>query len=843
MLRFSQFGLIPVFSLLIICLAWQSSPAQSAIPAAAEIDLDSVFADFYTIEELYDSAAAELVSDGVSLKVYGQFVDPEVSILVSSFAEYLKDQLMPPNSSIIVDGLLPDAIYNNGGTIIIDGSILIGVNPNLRDVTDTLLITIFPTSFEYVLPGWPDSILQGPEPGPEGSYREPDAVDCDSCKFAILVSSMGTRGAHGGAAKPTYWENIVNLRRHKIDNEGYCENNIFVHFADGTSDAEADIPSDQVEPCTEAAIGATHDEIARRIAACKRDSTDSKVQKMFTNHGADDAGVVLWRPAGDVNVDHRYLSPEELTEMQQKLIDSCCTTLIDEFITCFGGDMLNGLEDLDNKSKTQIHANSAAPDYAVGWSPSRGGHAYLNKKIDCLSDTTRNYEECVREAEKAYLEELEEIKDELVQDTLDALAEIARIEGIMDEIQEAYDAGDMSWAEYNELMRRAARLIARQVALLVELRVDIANLKKQLEGDADGNGQGCPSWVRHSYHKYCEWKEFVAEPGGQLAVDFTGPPPSTEGVGCGNVTIWEKMSDGTYRRVRQWNWNLPGGLGYVPGAERRVLHVPLTGTGVYFIHNDDGEYTIDVHSLSGRPDTNEDPSNDFLAAGFSLGGIDGSLAEFGGIYTDAHASAGTNLDGFNLSDVPACISAFEGVGVYSAGFSAEATNQYWDDMEVVINVLDVGQSGTFEVTCLAAENQLTTLFIEGPGEYRIHLGAVSLGDISGASIEFATSFTGASFCWDAWSLRSLVSKYGDILLCCGLYTDGYTGNTNCDDEGKRNLADITRLIDRVYISKVGLCCEDSGNVDGDTQNKTNLADITKLIDHVYISKAETAACE
>lgn len=81
------------------------------------------------------------------------------------------------------------------------------------------------------------------------------------------------------------------------------------------------------------------------------------------------------------------------------------------------------------------------------------------------------------------------------------------------------------------------------------------------------------------------------------------------------------------------------------------------------------------------------------------------------------------------------------------------------------------------------------------------------------------------------------------IICCGQYTGGQTGNANCDEGGKRNLADITRLIDNVYISKEVLCCQENGNTNGDELNKVNLADITKLIDHVYISKNETAACE
>lgn len=79
--------------------------------------------------------------------------------------------------------------------------------------------------------------------------------------------------------------------------------------------------------------------------------------------------------------------------------------------------------------------------------------------------------------------------------------------------------------------------------------------------------------------------------------------------------------------------------------------------------------------------------------------------------------------------------------------------------------------------------------------------------------------------------------------CCGMYTSGMTGNTDCSSDGKRNLADITILIDHVYLSKTALCCAPEGNIDGDFDNKVNLADITKLIDHIYLSKAQTAECQ
>jgi hypothetical protein len=78
--------------------------------------------------------------------------------------------------------------------------------------------------------------------------------------------------------------------------------------------------------------------------------------------------------------------------------------------------------------------------------------------------------------------------------------------------------------------------------------------------------------------------------------------------------------------------------------------------------------------------------------------------------------------------------------------------------------------------------------------------------------------------------------------CCGSYNIGRTGNTDCDPVGMVKLSDISRLIDRIFISKTPLCCEENGNVNGSADGLLTLGDITVLIDHVYISKAPTAPC-
>ncbi len=79
-------------------------------------------------------------------------------------------------------------------------------------------------------------------------------------------------------------------------------------------------------------------------------------------------------------------------------------------------------------------------------------------------------------------------------------------------------------------------------------------------------------------------------------------------------------------------------------------------------------------------------------------------------------------------------------------------------------------------------------------------------------------------------------------ICCGINTGGITGNVNCGSDGKMTLSDITRLIDRVYISKLPLCCEASGNTNGSVDCNITLSDITVLIDAVYISKTPPAEC-
>jgi hypothetical protein len=81
---------------------------------------------------------------------------------------------------------------------------------------------------------------------------------------------------------------------------------------------------------------------------------------------------------------------------------------------------------------------------------------------------------------------------------------------------------------------------------------------------------------------------------------------------------------------------------------------------------------------------------------------------------------------------------------------------------------------------------------------------------------------------------------GDACPSCCI--GAYSGNTDCDLDDRRTLADVTELIDHVYISHSPLCCDAEGNVDGDPEGDITLSDITRLIDNIYISHSQTAPC-
>jgi len=70
---------------------------------------------------------------------------------------------------------------------------------------------------------------------------------------------------------------------------------------------------------------------------------------------------------------------------------------------------------------------------------------------------------------------------------------------------------------------------------------------------------------------------------------------------------------------------------------------------------------------------------------------------------------------------------------------------------------------------------------------------------------------------------------------------GYTGNADCSENEVPDIADITRLIDYLYLSHEPLCCLDEADANG-SGGEPDIADITKLIDHLYIAHPPLPDC-
>jgi len=93
----------------------------------------------------------------------------------------------------------------------------------------------------------------------------------------------------------------------------------------------------------------------------------------------------------------------------------------------------------------------------------------------------------------------------------------------------------------------------------------------------------------------------------------------------------------------------------------------------------------------------------------------------------------------------------------------------------------------------------------------------------------------ASCVWNTPTCCSVVVDYPPQPCCIGT-----TGNVNFDPDDKVDIADLSRLIDVLFISFFPLYCVAEGNIDG--KGGTDIADITFLIDHLYFNFQPLPQC-
>lgn len=76
----------------------------------------------------------------------------------------------------------------------------------------------------------------------------------------------------------------------------------------------------------------------------------------------------------------------------------------------------------------------------------------------------------------------------------------------------------------------------------------------------------------------------------------------------------------------------------------------------------------------------------------------------------------------------------------------------------------------------------------------------------------------------------------------GCYCVGKVGNVDCDYRDEVTIADLSMLIDHLYISRVRLPNLEEANIDGDPQGVIGLHDVALLIDHLFITLPELPDC-
>jgi hypothetical protein len=763
--------------------AFGSNPGSNLTPFSG-LNLQNRSGGYYLIGSVYTDPA---LVNGSVINLIGYYTNPELNLLLEDYGDLFSNKAFPQYSLVSLSGVEPPSNAHNGGLVIVNGTVNFIPNPEPYHPGDSILVEFDVISVvEVILEGVVDDDLNfnNFHDGQNNSVIS-SREDCDECKFAILISGgINHRNNHS-----RYWSSLVALHNHKVDNENYCKHNIFTHYYHGTDSIPAGGAGifDSVRVASRDDISDSFDEISRRIAECHRNGKQSTFQKLVFNHG---------KPSGAINLlGQDTLRVADLRQMQQKIIDSCATTMYDEFLQCYGGHAVDEMKNLETRNKATIYANSSA-DKACSWSPRTGVDRYLSAKIASLA-AGNSYPDAVVAAKLAY--------DQFLQNAINN--EAARLAQINARINDAIINGDFDLADsLIVVQQRSINLINTWNAAICKSRnVTIAPMKE-----------------------YCEWKRYVVPPGGQIVIEFKGSRK-----GCGNVTVYrEDPVTGQRVKVRVWNWNLPGSLRYVTGNNQRVINGDESNSTAFWIHNDNGEFTITV-SANGNQNLPQSISNVFEYPGFSSGGRDGSAGEFSEIPFPEYFVESIDQIPFPLQQLPAIMGG-EFVQSFGCSFNIITTDPLWTQMRLQIDVAEVLMPGVLDVFTENSPTGFATLLIDEPGTYIVSLGDMTSAGPDGLlffAVPFSEGRSGAMFSFDSWGLTTefdtdlelenitIVSGEDICYEALGYITTGGNGTTFSVQNGAVTdlvagqgilMLDGTTIAEgaqfRAYISTDGIFC-------------------------------------
>jgi len=661
----------------------------------------------FSVKNVY-TGYGSATETGDTVWVYGNYTDTAVNILVESFSDWQTDQIMPPQSMLLIENGVPPMEAQNGGFIYVKGVLDYETIPDPTYPEDSLMAHLEMLEAFVLFEVYQDD-APGNKSGKIKSKGQGSAKDaeCDTCKFAVLISG----GWDNLNNKSKYWENLAALYQFKVDSHGYCKDNVFVHYYKGIR-KDARIPQDRVFRADSAKIDASFIEISKRVAACTGAGQKATFQKMVTNHGESNGDIDLLK-------DEPELEPAHLRDLQKMIIDSCCSLVYDEFLQCYGGYCVDTMLTLDPMNKAKIYANSNA-DHQTGLSPNNRVHPYLQAKIDALDDGM-DYEDAVVRAKLAY-----------------------------DDFLKLRVSQFHNWAQYlrthphvdnaaNKLTKAIADSTTYASRICTSRNVAITPMKT-----------------------YCQLEKFVVPPGGQLVLKFKGKNQH-----CGNVTVYKNGTD-PENKYKVFNWNNPGSARYQAGNDQRVVNGDANDTTVFWVHNDDGEFVI-RSSVNGNQDLNESISNPVEYPGTSFGGNNASYSEFTISSSSAIWIDDIDQIPFDLDNLPAYL-GFGYTNSVGGSFTIDPNDVYATQMILHFDVAEVLTPGLLEVNSSGSFG-FSQISINQPGEYEVILGDMTL-EAPYAFIELSTSDGLFSIdCWGVHSVYQPV-LFDVKMFLQGSYQDG-----------------------------------------------------------------------
>ena len=169
--------------------------------------------------------------------------------------------------------------------------------------------------------------------------------------------------------------------------------------------------------------------------------------------------------------------------------------------------------------------------------------------------------------------------------------------------------------------------------------------------------------------------------------------------GCGNTDVFE-WNGLRWTKFRQWNWNHYCTWRYIQNNSNKPK--------IYVIHNDNGNIRFDMmFNCPFNPPTSPSNYNEFAL--FNMGWRDRPFTscEFGNIVAVNHTFI--DYEGAFLDNFPQVIGS-GGVQNLTIQFESYA-NQFWGDMQMMVELSNVTQQGTLQLHIPDATNPFTTAMI------------------------------------------------------------------------------------------------------------------------------------